>query len=183
VVLPFAGFVASDGRASLPGMIAAATAGSMAGAWVLYGVAAAIGPLRFGRFVVRWGGWLGITDEDVRRAEAWFDRRGAAAVLLGRCVPLIRSLVSIPAGFRRMAIVPFTIYTLVGSLVWNAALIGAGYLLRDRWEQVEPYADYLQYAVVAVVVAVVARFVWRRVVKPRARSRGPRAGDPRSPAR
>lgn len=166
VILPFAGFVASDGNASLPGMIVAATAGSLVGAWVLYAVAAWIGPERVHAFLLRWGKWLRIPGRDVDRAERWFDRWDNLAVLLGRCVPLIRSIVSIPAGLRRMPIISFTVFTLVGSAIWNTGLIGAGYLLRHRWERVEPYARYAQYAVVVAIVVVVGRFLWRRFSRP-----------------
>lgn len=167
IVLPFAGFVASDGDATLPGMIAAATVGSLAGAWLLYGIAAWIGPERMGRFVVRYGKWLRLTTDDIARAELWFDRRAVVAVLVGRCIPLIRSLVSIPAGFRRMPFATFTLYTVVGSLIWNSALIGAGYILRDNWEDIEPVLDVVQYVVVAAIILVVGWFVWTRVRSPR----------------
>ena len=99
--------------------------------------------------MVRYGRWLRLGPADLDRAEAWFDRRSTRAVLVGRCVPLIRSLVSVPAGFRRMAVVPFTVYTTVGSLVWNSALIGAGYALGDRWEQVGDVVSWFQYVVIA----------------------------------
>lgn len=169
IVLPFAGFVARDGGATLPGMILAATLGSLVGAWVLYGIAAAIGPTRLHGFVGSYGKWLRLTNDDVAKAEAWFDRRAAVSVLVGRCVPLIRSLVSIPAGFRRMPFAAFSIYTFIGSLVWNGALIGAGYVLRDNWEDVEPYVDYFQYVVIAAIVGAVAWYVWRRFLSPQAR--------------
>ena len=77
------------------------------------------------------------------------------AVLVGRCIPLIRSLVSIPAGFRRMNFGVFTLYTAIGSLIWNTALIGAGYVLRDNWEDVEPILDVVQYVVVALIAAAI----------------------------
>jgi membrane protein DedA with SNARE-associated domain len=79
-------------------------------------------------------------------------------VLLGRCVPLIRSVVSVPAGFRRMRLAPFVVFTALGSAVWNTALIGAGAILGDQWEKVEPYVAVLQYVVIAAVVLLVARF-------------------------
>jgi membrane protein DedA with SNARE-associated domain len=170
-VLPFAGFVASDGDATLPGMIAAATVGSLAGAWVLYGGAAWIGPSRLHSFLVRHGRWARVTPADVVRAEQWFDRRGTIAVLVGRCVPLIRSLVSIPAGFRHMPFLTFTIFTLLGSLVWNAALISTGYVLRDNWEDVEPILDVAQYVVVAIIVLAIGWFVWSRFLSSGARRR------------
>jgi membrane protein DedA with SNARE-associated domain len=178
VVLPFAGFVARDGSATFVGMVIAATIGSLAGAWLLYGVAAWIGPERLARIVVRHGRWLRLTNDDVARAERWFDRRAILAVLVGRCVPLIRSLVSIPAGFRRMHFATFTTYTVIGALVWNTALIGAGYLLRDNWHDVEPVLDVVQYVVVAVLVAVVLWFLWSRLMSKEARAaRAPGSPD------
>ena len=163
VVLPLSGFVAGRGDASLLAMIVAATIGSVVGALILYGLSAWIGPTNLHRFVGRWGRWFQVKSDDLGRAEAWFDRRANTAVLVGRCVPLIRSIVSIPAGFRRMPIVPFVVNTTIGSLVWNSALIGAGALLGDRWETVGDYVGILQWVVIVVIVALVGWFLWRRL--------------------
>jgi membrane protein DedA with SNARE-associated domain len=169
VVLPLAGFVAVEGEASLAGMVIAATVGSMVGAFTLYGIAAAIGPVRLRSFVARYGKWFGLDGDDLDRSEQWFDQRASMAVLVCRCVPLMRSLISIPAGLRRMPLVPFTLYTLLGSLVWNIALIGAGYLLGERWQQVEEPMELFQKLVLLVLGVAVAWFVWRRIVRPRLR--------------
>lgn len=173
VVLPFAGFHAGKGEASVAGMVLAATVGSVAGAWVLYGIAAWIGPVRLRAFVVRYGRWFGVREHDLDRAEAWFDRRANAAVLLGRCVPLVRSVVSVPAGFRRMRPGPFTWYTALGSLAWNVALVGAGAILGARWERVGDVVAILQWLVILAVIGLVGWFLWVRVVRPRLA----RAGD------
>jgi membrane protein DedA with SNARE-associated domain len=175
VILPLAGFVAGRGDANLVGMIAAATAGSLVGAWVLYGISAAIGPDRLHDFLVRYGRWFGVKEADLVRAEQWFDRRSGTAVLLGRCVPLIRSVVSIPAGFRRMDLWRFSLLTLLGSLVWNTTLIGAGAILGDRWEKVGDAVGLFQGIVIVLGVLGVLYLVWRRFVRPRlpgARSEG-----------
>jgi membrane protein DedA with SNARE-associated domain len=108
---------------------------------------------------------------DIAKAERWFDRNAVAAVLVGRCVPLIRSLVSIPAGFRRMSFVTFTVYTVAGSLAWNGALIGAGYALRDNWDRVAPLIEYFQYVVIIAIVAAVAWYIWSRFISPAGRRR------------
>lgn len=172
VVLPLAGFVAGRGDASLVGMIVAATIGSVVGAWALYGIAAAIGEVRLRRFVVRYGRWFGLKEADLVRAEEWFDRRATTAVLLGRCIPLIRSIVSIPAGFRRMEPVRFTVLTALGSAVWNTALMVAGAILGDRWEEVGSVVGLLQAVVIIVIVALLAWFAWKRFIRPRLARRG-----------
>lgn len=170
VVLPAAGFAAGQGEANVVGMMIAATAGSLVGAWALYLIAAAIGPVRIHAFVIRYGKWFGVKPQDLDRAEDWFDDHANVAVLVCRCIPLIRSLVSVPAGFRRMAPVPFTLYTILGSAVWNVLLVGAGYALGDRWEQVGEYVDVLQYLVIAAIAAFVAWWVWTRALSPKRRA-------------
>lgn len=172
VVLPLAGFVAGRGDASLPGMIAAATVGSVVGAWVLYGIAAWIGPVRLRAFIVRFGRWFGIKEDDLTRAELWFDRRSNVAVLVGRCVPLIRSIVSVPAGFRRMPLGRFTVLTTIGSAVWNLALISAGAALGDNWEEVGDVVSLFQIAVVVAIIGLVLWFLFARFVKPRLQATG-----------
>ena len=158
IVLPFAGFVAQRGDGSVIVMVFAATIGAVIGALILYGIAALIGPERLSAFIARFGRWFGVKPADLQRAEQWFDRHAVAAVLLGRCVPLIRSVVSVPAGFRRMRLAPFVLYTAIGSIVWNTALIGAGAILGDQWERVEPYVATLQWVVVGLIVLFAVRF-------------------------
>jgi membrane protein DedA with SNARE-associated domain len=169
IVLPFAGFVARRGDGSVIVMVVASTIGSVIGALVLYAIAAAIGPERIHSFVVRFGKWFGVKESDMVRAEEWFDRRSNAAVLVGRCVPLIRSLVSIPAGFRRMKFVPFITLTAVGSAVWNIALIGAGATLGDQWDRVGDYVGIFQWLVIAAIFGVILKFAWSKVNARRAR--------------
>jgi membrane protein DedA with SNARE-associated domain len=164
VVLGLAGYTASQGDAWVIGMIIAATIGSVLGALILYGLSAAIGPIRLRAIVIRYGAWIGFGDTDLDRAEEWFDRRSRSAVLVCRCVPLIRSLISIPAGFRRMPIVTFTTFTLIGSLIWNTILISAGYALADQWERILDYTEPFQTIVVVVIGIIVAALVVRRVV-------------------
>jgi membrane protein DedA with SNARE-associated domain len=173
VVLPLAGFVAGRGDASFIAMVLGATVGSVVGAWILYGIAAAVGAERLHRFVARYGRWFGLKPHDLERAEVWFDRRSSAAVLVGRCIPLIRSIVSIPAGFRRMPFVRFTVLTAIGSAVWNLALISAGAILGERWERVGSVVGLLQGLVIIVIVALLAIFIWKRFLK----ARLTRAGD------
>lgn len=170
IVLPFAGFVAQQGSAgiaqsdtSVIGMMIAATIGSVVGALILYVISSAIGPERLRAFVQRFGRWFGVKQTDLLRAEAWFDRRSFVAVLVGRCVPLIRSIVSIPAGFRRMKLTSFILLTAVGSAVWNIALIGAGAILGDQWERVGEYVGVFQWLVIGAILVLLVRFVYLRL--------------------
>jgi membrane protein DedA with SNARE-associated domain len=167
VVLGLAGYTASQGDARIVGMIIAATIGSVVGAWGLYGLSAAIGPVRVRAITIRYGNWIGFGETDLDRAEEWFDRRSRAAVLVCRCIPLIRSLISIPAGFRRMPIVTFTVFTLIGSLVWNTILITAGYVLADQWERILDYTEPFQTIVVVAIVVLIAALVVRKIVQTR----------------
>jgi membrane protein DedA with SNARE-associated domain len=176
IVLPFAGFVARQGASAVSatadgaqsdttviGMMIAATIGSVVGALILYFISAAIGPERLRGFVDRFGKWFGVKSADLARAEEWFDRRSVAAVLVGRCVPLIRSIVSIPAGFRRMKLTSFVVLTAIGSAVWNIALIGAGAVLGDQWERVGEFVGIFQWLVIVAILFLLVRFVTSRL--------------------
>ena len=160
IVLPFAGFVAQQGSESVVLMILAATVGSVVGALIMYWIAAIIGDERLHAFTRRFGKWVQIREADLTRAEEWFDRHAMSAVLVGRCVPLIRSVVSIPAGFRRMKLIPYIAYTFLGSLVWNIALVGAGAVLGENWERVEPVVATFQWIVIVVILAGLARVAY-----------------------
>lgn len=164
VVLGVAGYTAARGDAAVVGMIIAATLGSVVGAWTLYGLSAAIGPVRLRAIVIRYGAWIGFGEGELDRAEGWLDRRSRIAVLVCRCIPLIRSVISIPAGFRRMPLGMFTLFTLIGSLIWNTVLITAGYLLAEQWEKVLDYTEPFQTLVLAAIALLLVAVIVRKVV-------------------
>ncbi|MBT0993289.1 DedA family protein [Cellulomonas sp. DKR-3] len=169
VVLPVAGYVASQGGMSLVWAVVAATLGSLVGAWALYGIGAAVGRARLRR-------WLEkvplVEVADLDRAEDWFGRHGGTAVLVGRCVPVVRSLISVPAGVERMPLGRFSLYTTLGSLVWNGGLVVAGYALGERWEDIGRYSDWLNLVVYVILAWLVGRFVWARVRRRRSGASG-----------
>jgi membrane protein DedA with SNARE-associated domain len=160
VVLPLAGFLAGQGRLGFAAVVAAATAGSLAGALLLYWLGAALGQTRLERLADR----IPLLEAaDVRRAADWMGRHGDAAVLAGRMVPGVRSLISIPAGVRRMPLWRFALLTTVGSAAWNVLFVGLGFLLGDRWHEVGRWTDLVNYLVVAAMVLAVASVAVRRV--------------------
>ena len=170
VILPLAGFAASQGDLSLASAILWTTLGSLVGALLLYGAGVALGRERLRRIVHR---MPLVRLSDVDRAEDWFDRHGDKAVLLGRMVPIFRSLISIPAGVERMPVLRFALLTTLGSLVWNTTFVMAGYGLGENWHRVEDYVGIFQKLVIVVCAVAVVGFVAIRVT----RGQGSRARD------
>ena len=165
IILPLAGFTASRGDFTLAEALLWATAGSLVGALVLYALGALLGLERLRRIAGR----LPLVEvSDVDKTAAWFRRHGPKTVLFGRLVPIFRSLISIPAGVSRMHLALFVALTALGSATWNALLVLAGYLLGENWHAVEPYADVLQYVVIAAVVIAVVVIAVRLVQRSRA---------------
>lgn len=160
VILPAAGFAAASGSMSILAAIVWATLGSLVGALALYGLGARFGRTRFRRWAAR---IPGLSLNDIDRAEEWMERRGRTAVLLGRLVPVVRSLISLPAGIERMPLGVFALYTTAGSAVWNSLLIGAGYLLGSQWYEVESWISRYQTFVFATAGIACALWVCARV--------------------
>ena len=173
VVLPLAGFTASQGTIVLWEVLVWTTVGSVVGALALYGLGAWLGPLRLRRIVERMP-LMKVSDVD--RTEEWFARHGAKAVFFGRMIPIFRSLISIPAGVQRMPLAKFTLLTAAGSAIWNTVFVMAGFLLGEQWHHIEQYADGLQVIVIGAVIIAVSMFVVARV---RQRMRGTESDDER----
>lgn len=158
LIMPLAGYQAALGEMSIVVVIAAGLAGSVLGIVPWYWLGLAIGEKRIVALAVRYGRWLTMTPEDVEAADRWFRRKGWWAVFLGRLVPTVRTLISVPAGLSRMPFGLFLLLSAAGSLIWTAGLAFAGYLLGQRYELIEGYVGPVSNA---VVVAAVAIYVWR----------------------
>ena len=168
VILPLAGFLTGQGRFSFVLVLISSTLGSLIGALILYAIGVGLGRGGIRRLFEKYGYLALLTPEDLTRAEVWFDRWGPIAVFTGRLVPVVRSLVSIPAGYRRMPLVQFIPLTIFGSLIWNGALVSLGWAFGENWHAIEEYVGVLQYIVIAVVAILVLRFVWTRLRQRRA---------------
>jgi membrane protein DedA with SNARE-associated domain len=164
LILPLAGFTASQGDMSLVGAIVWTTIGSVAGALVLYAVGALLGRDRTRAIAAR---LPLVRTSDIDRSEAWFAKHGVKAVFFGRMIPLFRSFISVPAGIERMPLTTFLVFTALGSLIWNAVFVLAGYQLGENWRVVQDYVGVYQKVVVAAVLVAVAVFVAARLRRSR----------------
>jgi len=167
VVLSFAGFLTTEGTFSLQGAVASATLGSVLGALALYGLGSVWGRERLYRFVGRYGPYLRVKQTDILKAEEWFSRYGSGAVFFGRMFPIVRSLISIPAGLSRMRMPVFVIYTAAGTVLWNLLLVTLGAALGTAWAKVATWADYYQLVMIIVLpLLLVGFFCTRRRRRP-----------------
>jgi membrane protein DedA with SNARE-associated domain len=161
LILLLTGFNVSDGRFDFVSGVIAATIGSVVGAYFLYGVGRLLDDERMERFLAGIGRFVGLKKSDVHKGFVWFERYGTYVVLFGRLIPVVRSVVSIPAGGDKMPLAKFTLLTAAGSLVWNIVWVAVGWGLGDQWEKAGKWGDYLQYCVVGVVglgfIALVVR--------------------------
>ncbi|WP_329104037.1 DedA family protein [Micromonospora sp. NBC_01699] len=180
IVLALAGYLAGEGGANVFVMGVAATVGSVVGALALYWVGAVLGEERLKRWLDR----IPLVDaDDLDRADRWFERYGSWAVLLGRMVPVVRSLVSVPAGANRMPIGRFLALTTLGSGIWNSIFIGLGFALGSRWQQIDRYSTWFDLALLAGFVLVVSTWVLKRVRRRRSRRPESRDRAERTPVR
>lgn len=167
VILPFAGFAAADGRLNAPLAWVCATIGSLLGAAVLYWVGYALSYERLYQLAgKRW--FLLFGQKDLDRGFRFFDKHGSVVVLVGRFIPFIRSVVSVPAGMDRMPLPRFLALTALGSGIWNAAFIAIGFRLKENYDVVEQYVSPVSRGVVAVLLLVLVWLVVRRVRQRRA---------------
>ena len=163
VILPLAGYNVYLGRMSFPVVIVATTMGSVLGSLLLYAIGSWLGKDRLRTLVIRYGHFFLLKEPDMDKADAWFQRYGGVAVLIGRVVPMVRRLISIPAGIERMPVMRFIALTAIGSAVWNTLLVGAGWILGTQWDRVEEWVGVLQWVVLALAVLAVGYFVIKRL--------------------
>ena len=173
LILPLSGFLVTKTSMTLPLVIVAATVGSVVGAYILYGIGRLLSQERLeGLFDTKPMRMLGFHSDDVAKAIDWFDRKGQITVLICRCIPVVRSLISIPAGTAKMNMALFAVYTLVGSLVWNTILCTLGFWAGDAWEQITAQAEWfssvVKIGIIVVAVIVVAWWVKFRILPARA---------------
>lgn len=164
IILTFGGFMTTVTSLNVMMVIIVATLGSVVGAILLYKVASYFGKERLTKIVLKYGRILRLKESDIERAENFFLKYGSWAVFLCRMIPLIRSLISIPAGMTKMKMSKFLILTTAGSLLWNTVLIGLGAMLGESWSEIVVFMDSFStiiYSIIAILVVVGLGFFFR----------------------
>lgn len=154
LIMPLAGFSAAEGDLSLLAVILAGSLGSLAGLSFWYWIGSKIGTEGLKRFSDRHGRWLTLTRKDIEKADAWFDKHGSWAVLVGRLVPTVRTLISVPAGVSGMSFVRFLLFSAIGTLAWTALLTLAGYWLQSSYDRVASVVGPISNVIVAIIIVI-----------------------------
>lgn len=166
VILTFSGFLTTTSDVTMTGVIIFSTIGSMIGAVILYGIGRLLDVKKLEIIVDRWGYLLRLTRKDIKKADEWFARVGIWAVLIGRVVPIVRSLISIPAGMAKMNLGVFLLFTALGSLIWNSVLVYIGARVGSSWGEIVSYIDTYSNLVVLLlsflILFFIVRLFWRR---------------------
>ena len=160
LIMPLAGYSAAQGKTSIVLVIVAGSIGSLAGAFFWYGLGRLVDHNAVKRFAEHHGRWIGMTRAEMEKADDWFDAYGHYAVLFGRLIPAVRTLISIPAGLSEMPVGRFLIYSSIGTGVWTTFLALFGYAVGSKYAALEGWIDPISYGVIALVVAV---YLWRVV--------------------
>ncbi|MCV9886708.1 DedA family protein [Metabacillus halosaccharovorans] len=169
VILTFGGFMTTTTNLSITGVVIASTIGSVIGAGVLYFIGLQLDVERLDKIVEKWGHILRLTKKDIHKADAWFDKYGPWTVFFCRFVPLIRSLISIPAGMSNMKLGLFFLLTTLGTLIWNIVLVYLGASVGSSWEAIvekmDIYSDVVYVILVLLAIAFVIFFIKTRKKK------------------
>lgn len=171
-VMPFAGFLIVEGQFTFPGVVFFSTLGSIIGSLLSYYIGAWGG----GPFVRRFGRYLLLNEEHLALTERIFSRYGEGMIFISRFIPVVRHLISIPAGVGRMNIVKFSVYTVAGAGMWNAFLTYVGYVLRENWSRVSRYSEVIDVFIVAALLLALFYFVVHHVVRARRKVSRPTGG-------
>jgi membrane protein DedA with SNARE-associated domain len=157
-IMLFAGFKVSDGRFTLLEIVVAGVAGNLVGSWIAYGAG------YFGRveLIERHGKWLHITPRQLAWADRWFERYGGVTVFFSRMIPVIRTFISLPAGVARMPFLKFSVLSTLGIIPWVLAWAIVGKQVGDDWDTLQEKLHYVDYAIVAAILAGIAYLVVRR---------------------
>lgn len=161
LILPLTGFLVNQQKLWFPGVLLASTIGSLLGALLLYFLSFKLGEQRIYRLASKYGKWAGLDKNDLQKASSWFDRHGKKTILIGRLIPTIRSVVSIPAGLTKMEMKTFIVLTFLGSALWNGTLISIGWVLGDQWQKVQSYTKFIEIGIFILFIIFIGWVLWK----------------------
>jgi membrane protein DedA with SNARE-associated domain len=159
VIMLFAGYLVSLHKMTLFAAVSAGVLGNVIGSWIAWSV----GYFGGRPFIERYGRYIHVTPERMAQSDRWFDRHGEVTVLVGRCIPVIRTFISLPAGIARMPFWRFTLFTVIGCIPWVLGLTLLGVQVGPAWERWRHRLEYLDYIVAAaIVIGIVYLYVRAR---------------------
>jgi membrane protein DedA with SNARE-associated domain len=163
LIMPLAGFMVSKGQWNFGAAVFAGVFGTIIGALPWYYLGKLVSEARLRHFADKYGKWITVSGKDIDKANEWFTKHGAKAVLLCRLVPGVRTLISLPAGINAMPIIPFLLYSTIGTTLWVLFLTSLGYFLGDNYDKVDVYLGPLSKVVLLAILIAFAVFVVRRL--------------------
>lgn len=167
VIMPLSGFVVTQGTLKLPWVILAGVVGSVVGTLPWYFLGRSLGLKRLKALANRRGKWLGLSGKDVESAHNWFNQRGTLAVGIGRLVPSIRTYISVPAGINRMPLLPYLLYSSLGTAVWLSFLAYMGYILGDNYTRVSGYLAPISRIILVILIGGTIIWIGHRLIRHR----------------
>lgn len=165
LIMPLAGFTVARGQMNFFVAVLAGTIGTVLGALPWYYLGHFLGTERVRALADRYGRWLTVTGKDIDRADRWFDQHGVRAVLIGRLIPGVRTLISLPAGISGMNLPVFLLFSTIGTILWTTLLTAAGYFLGDNYELVDQYLAPASKVIAAIIVVSFLFWVARRKLR------------------
>jgi membrane protein DedA with SNARE-associated domain len=160
-VMPFAGFLVAQGNFNFTFVIVASSLGSITGSLIFY----YIGKTGGHKLVEKYGKYVLVNTEDIKKTEEWFNRRGELTIFIARLVPVVRHLISLIAGIGKMNVKKFTLYTILGATLWNGILTYLGVILGQHWNEVSQYVKELDIGIVILLVIGCLYFAYRHIIK------------------
>ncbi|MDP8962649.1 MAG: DedA family protein [Cyanobacteriota bacterium] len=171
LIMPLAGFTVSQGKMNFALAVLAGVVGTIVGAIPWYYAGKLVGEPRLKRLADQYGKWITVSGKDIDKAQQWFNRYGNTAVLIGRLVPGVRTLISLPAGISNMPIVPFLIYSTIGTTLWVSLLTFLGYVLGNNYELVDEYLGPVSKIVLGIIIVAFVIWIVRKQQKAKRKRR------------
>ena len=169
LIMPLGGFYVYQGQLDFVPVVLAGLIGTVLGALPWYGIGKLVNEERLEKWLEKNGRWIGINPQELSRSRKWFNRYGVSLVFWGRLVPVIRTLISVPAGVELMPITPFLLWTTAGSLIWTLFLTISGFYLGDSYGKIEtwlsPLSSIFKTIIIAIIIAGLTALIYKTMRK------------------